>query len=108
MIRDRILERLGVPTEPELVDRASRWERAKRDVWLFASTIISIAIVFVPATVAMATTGFHASVGVATTISAALIVATMLVDVFWVFPWGVERFDVVPPWQFREEEVRES
>jgi len=47
VIRDRILEAIGIQTEPEIVDRASRRERWKRQAWMFTSTLLSFGFVTV-------------------------------------------------------------
>jgi hypothetical protein len=33
---------------------------------------------------------------------------TFYVDLKYIFPWGVDRFDLVAPWQYRDAEVENS
>jgi hypothetical protein len=100
-LRDRILP---IQTEPEEVNQAPRRERWKRTAWMIASTIIGFGVVGIgvsnmmglfPVLVASETTAF-ATTGVAMVLAFGLDMA--------VFQWGVERFDLVAPWQFREAE----
>jgi len=98
-LRDRILP---IQTEPEQVDRAPRRERWKRQAWMIASTIIRFGVVGIgvsnmmrlfPVLVASETAAF-ATAGVA-------IILMFALDMV-IFQWGIERFDLVLPWQFRE------
>lgn len=99
--RDRILP---IQTEPEHVGRAPRRERWKRVAWMIVSTVIGFGVVGVsvsnmmrlfPVLVATPNTAF-------TTTGVAMVLAFGLDMV--VFQWGINRFDLVAPWQFREAE----
>jgi len=100
-LRDRILP---IQTEPKQVDRAPRRERWKRQAWMIASTIIGFGVVGIgvsnmmrlfPVLVASETAAF-------TTAGVGMLLAFGL-DVV-IFQWGIRRFDLVLPWQFREAE----
>jgi hypothetical protein len=95
---------LPFQTDPETVDRASRRERWKRQAWVLGSTIIGFGVVGIgvsnmmrlfPVLVASETAAF-ATAGVA-------IILAFALDMV-IFQWGIERFDLVFPWQFREAE----
>lgn len=90
---------------PEHVEKASRWERARRRAWLVGSTFLAVVAVTAPLVV-VARTG--ATIEDYAFVASALYVvaATLIVD-RRLFPWGVERFDLVAPWQFRDAEAAE-
>lgn len=108
-LRDRLLNRLGIQTEPEHVERASRRERWKRQAWMAGSTLLSFAIVFAGLQIIdLLVTGFP-PVGYTGIAVAIVSIGVMLaIDILWVFPWGFERFDLVAPWEFREERAKEE
>ena len=100
-LRNKLLESIGIQAEPEQVDRASRWERIRRNIWMVASTILSFGFVFVILLTASSLSAFPPT-GVAGTITAVgAVVAAGYIDVR-LFGWGIERFDIIVPWQFRE------
>lgn len=105
MIRDRLLDRLGVATEPETVERASLYERARRNAWMFVATVFPIWAALV--TAALVATAFPPSIRGSLLVMmfyalAWLIIGFIASNVLWT--WGFDRFELVPPWQFREEE----
>lgn len=98
---DRLRERYRVATTPEHVERASPWERRKRGAWMLASSLLAIAIAAAPLYVlvwvgvtgeefAFVVTGMY------------FIPAFVILDAYVIFPWGLNRFDIVVPWQFRD------
>ena len=85
-----------VLSTPEYVEKAPRRERVKRQVWQIVSSLAA----------ALMIVGFYASgefVGLPGGVPLGAI-TWFLVDQR-VFSWGVERFDLVAPWQFREAEA---
>lgn len=100
-LRDRLLGRLGVPTEPQHVEKATFREKLKRQVWMIASLLITLTVAWT------INQGWFLLFGASWTtiaIGAGTIIAALVVDAVYVFPWGVERFDLVAPWQFRDAE----
>jgi len=100
-LRDRLLP---IQTEPEQVDRAPRRERWERQAWMIVSTIIGFGVVGIgvsnmmglfPVLVASETASY-ATAGIG------MLLAFALDGV--IFQWGIRRFDLVVPWQFREAE----
>jgi hypothetical protein len=86
---------------PEHVEKATRMERWKRSAWMLVSTFVTIGLatgLAVLAASAGAPIGF---------VWVPALVAAFVLDVYVVFPWGVERFDLVHPWQFRDAEAEE-
>lgn len=106
-LRDRLLERLGVPTEPETVDRAPRRERWKRNAWMTISVVVAaIAAGGVLLAVDHATgllTALSDSPGAAQLFPLATFIALWMAIDWVLWRWGFERFGLVPPWQFRED-----
>lgn len=106
MIRDRILEAIGLQTEPNLVEKASRRERWKRQAWMIGSSLGSFLLVGWAGWQFLALVDWHP-----TGTPAAFVLLSMLLVAIalsqWVFAWGVDRFDLVIPWQFREERAKE-
>lgn len=102
-LRDRILP---IQTEPEQVERAPRGERMKRDAWLIASTLGTMGILAVPFSMFLSTYDLPPEP------YPALIAIAWFIGSLWasqpVFEWGVRRWELVVPWQFREAEQIES
>jgi hypothetical protein len=105
-MRDRLLEAVGIQTEPEHVEKASPRERWKRQTWLFTSLLISWIPVGILADALIDWIGWHPR-GAASVWPVLLFVALVVVVNIKVHSWGVERFDLVVPWQFREERAKE-
>lgn len=85
---------------PEHVEKASRRERWKRNAWMFVCTIGTL--LSVGATVGtVAVELLHPAVAFASTF-----IVWLYVD-HRVATWGIEYFDIVRPWQFRDAEVEE-
>lgn len=80
-------------TDPETVERASRRERIRWNVWMIGSMLVAAAILIGPMVVAE-------QLGIPRELPAVIIALLLLDDRIW--RWGVEHFDLVPPWQFRE------
>lgn len=99
-LRTRLLEWLGVPAEPETVERAPRGERLRRFCWLNASSIIAIAVVVAVHTGSMLLPGIPGAAG-------PVLLAWFLLDQR-VFAWGIERWNITVPWQFRDTQDGES
>ena len=80
---------------PEYVEKASRRERWKRGAWAVASTMLTLGLVVgVGGVVAVQHLG--AELG---------LIVTLLVWVYIdlrVFGWGLQYWDLTPPWQFRD------
>jgi len=107
LIRDRLLEALGIQTEPELVERAPRRERWKRQAWMGASTLLSFGIVFAGLLGLDQLVRAFPPTGIARHAVAIIAIGgALVIDTRWVFPWGVDRWDLVVPWQFREEQAK--
>lgn len=111
-LRDRLLHRIGVSMEPAHVEKASRRERWKRQAWMHLSTVLSFAAVgmaayalslVAPAWPPIGTEGYHGVV-----VAVVLVVLALAIDILFVFPWGYDRFDLVAPWQFRDEQDKEG
>lgn len=85
--------------EPDEVEKASRRERVKRTAWQIGSSIIAMVAV-IGVFVSLEVSGVPGWVGLA-------ILAWALLDLR-LFGWGVERFDIVAPWQFRDAEAKEA
>lgn len=99
-LRDRVLP---IQTQPEHVQRASRWERSKRTAWLLLSTVLSFGVVLGMASALVAGLPMAAESRLGLTVAAVAMAAAFVVDQL-LFAWGVERFGLVVPWQFREAE----
>jgi len=84
---------------PEGVERASLPERVKRNAWLLVSSFATLALVGVVGSVALLE-HLPATLALAITFTAWAIIDMK------VFTWGVERFDIVLPWQFRVDDDR--
>lgn len=98
----RLVEAYRSATVPPAgVEKASRWERAKRNFVMVATTVIaavlSLAVVSVPVRIA----GWepHGPVE-AFALAAVWIVVWWYIDIR-IFRYAVVRFELVPPWQFR-------
>jgi hypothetical protein len=101
-LRTRLLERLGIRAEPpDGVERAPRRERVKRTAWLIASTCASLLIG------AYVVGGGYTLIGrptlprPANMVLPLLVVGIAVVIDSWLFSWGVDFFELEPPWQFR-------
>ena len=101
-LRRYILEAWGVPADPpEGVERASTKERLKRNAWMVISSVLSLYIgFFIGALLAFSTGLYQTFPWSVIAVSAGLLVGVWI-DLKFVFPWGVEAFALVPPWQFR-------
>jgi hypothetical protein len=112
VIRDRIFQRLGIQTEPELVDKASRCERVKRDGWMTVSAFIAIAVAAVPfAVVEILTGGVSWALRGPGVLPLFTLLSFLVLGIFVdlkLWRWGVQRFELVAPWQFREERARDD
>ena len=93
-IKEILARRFDLQLDPETVERAGRRDRVKRGVWLFASNILAGTIV-----VALMLGGLALELPPGL---GPAVVCWFLLDQC-LFGWGVDRFDLVPPWQFREE-----
>lgn len=100
-LRARLLHWMGVPTEPTHVEKASRRERWKRQVWMVVSTLASVWFVWIVAAAIVTIANLGTNAALFAILST--FVVGFYIDIKYVFPWGVERFDLVPPWQFRDE-----
>ena len=87
--------------EPDHVDRAPKRERLKRQVWMVVSTVLSIGTALVVNVITIEVLGISKAVWVVPGLASLLI--ALYLDLKYLFPWGVERFDLVVPWQFRDE-----
>lgn len=107
MIRDRILQWLGIPTEPQTVERAPRRERWKRALWMHGSLWLAGAVTIAVGWGVETTTGLvsatrgHIGLTPLLPVFAAIVLFVVINIVLW--RWGFEQFDLVPPWQFRED-----
>lgn len=98
----RLLERLGIQADPpEGVERAVRRERVKRSAWLIASTCASLLIGAYAVGAAYTLLGRPPLPGAANAIPPLLAVAIAVIIDSWLFSWGVDFFELKPPWQFR-------
>lgn len=105
-MRDRLLEAVGIQTEPEHVERASRRERWKRQAWMIGSSLGSFLLVGWAGWQLLSFADWYPT----GTIAAFVLMSMLLVAIALsqlVFSWGVDRFDLTIPWQFREEEAKE-
>lgn len=105
--RNRLLERIGVQAEPETVERAQRRDRWKRQTWMIGSSCIAFGAVIITSWLASVVFPSFPPTGYAGAAVACLTVVVALVVDIKLFSWGFERFDLVAPWQFREERVDE-
>jgi len=90
----RMIGRFREWQTPTTVERASRRERWKREGWMIGSSIVSAGLV-VLVYLGIENLGYPGEFGV-------FVVAWLLLDQR-LFSWGVDRFNLVLPWQFREE-----
>lgn len=104
-LRKKLLEHIGIQAEPEHVERASRYERVRRDVWLLVSTLISFGVGFGAVGIVIKAAPLTLSGGPGLLGLVPLFFATGIASVVDVhlFSWGVERWQITAPWQFREE-----
>jgi len=109
MIRDRLLEAVGIQTEPEHVEKASRREVLKRNAWMMGSTVVSFGIVFgILLIIDLFVAGFPPTGVGGIALAVLAICQALLLDIVWVFPWGFERWDLVAPWPYRDESAIEG
>jgi len=96
---ERLRRRYQAATQPETVERAPRRERWKRQAWMFGSLLLSGAVVTASVVVSqkLGHPGYVAPI----------VIAILLLDLR-LFAWGMDRFDLTPPWQFREAEAGEE
>ncbi|MCG1002875.1 hypothetical protein LQ368_05400 [Halobacterium noricense] len=85
---------------PEHVEKASRRERWKRSLWMLVTTIATVSL---GASLALVLSRAGAPIEFVWIPS---LVLAFVVDAYVVFPWGVDRFNLVVPWQFRDAEAR--
>ena len=92
---------------PNHVEKASRRERVKRQIWLIASTMLSVGAALSINVVIVETVGLGPN-GILAIPLFMLVFGAFFVDAYFVFPWGVEYWDLTVPWQFREAEAKEK
>lgn len=99
----RLRERYqSVTTPPPSVDRASRYERLRRGVWMGVSTLVAFAGTAVLFALYLALRGALTTTPEGYAVMAAAVLAFGYFN-NTLFVWGVGRFNLVPPWQFRVE-----
>lgn len=84
---------------PEHVEKASRRERWKRGLWMLVTTIATVSL---GASLALVLSQVGAPIEF---VWLPALVLAFVVDAYVVFPWGVDRFNLVVPWQFRDAEA---
>lgn len=95
--------------EPQHVEKASKSERRKRGAWQVLSTVLSFVAVGIPVAIIDILAPWFPPTGIVGIATAVAMVGTaLLLDIYVVFPWGFDRFDLVTPWQFRDAEVEEN
>lgn len=73
---------------------------------MFTSTILSFVIAAIPFWALFQFVPSLPPGGVDGIVLAFVMVGfALLLDIFVIFPWGFDRFDLVAPWQFRDVEV---
>lgn len=98
----RLRHRYHDVTTPTHVERAPGRERWKRQAWMVGSTLLSLTVTIGPLAVAVELGGpTYESLALATLAYA--VVVFVLID-RRLFQWGLDRFDLTLPWQFREAE----
>lgn len=108
-IRNRLLERLGIQAEPpDGVERAPRRERVKRTAWLVASTCASLLIGTYVVGGGYTLIGRPMLPGAANMVLPLLVVGIAVVIDSWLFSWGLDFFELEPPWQFRVDGDRDG
>lgn len=80
-------------SQPQTVEPATRRERWKRDAWMLGSVALAGAVV-IGSMFAGHALGYPMGAG-------AVVLALLSLD-YHIWRWGVDRFDIVAPWQFRE------
>jgi len=103
MSLDRLQSWWREMSQPEGVERASRRERLKRTGWQFGALLVTVAFYAIVATVVRL---FVVDEPLALNIILAWI--GMLSTYLLIWDWGVDYFDIVPPWQFCEAQSREE
>jgi len=106
-LRNKLLERIGIQAEPRSVEKASRKERVKRNAWMTFTTLLSAIL----ALFLILLTGFVLPSWLLESNPAGFVfMIVFLFTTFWIdmriFSWGVHRFNLVVPWQFREEKAK--
>jgi len=96
---ERLRERYRKATDPQTVERAPRRERWKRQAWMFGSLLLSGGVVTASVVVSQEL-GYPGYAG-------PLAIGILLLDLR-LFAWGMEYFELTPPWQFREAEATEE
>lgn len=98
---------------PDIVEPANRRERWKRTAWEISSTLLAFAVALsVAATVIFALEWAPISRTSLTGIRGVLFAFATVgfavaLDALWLFPWGVDRFGIVEPWEFRDARAKE-
>lgn len=85
--------------EPQHVEKASGRERIKRGVWMGASTFGAVFLLGV-VYIGIENMGYPGEIGW-------FLLAWFALDLS-IWQWGYEKFDLVPPWQFRDQEVDDA
>jgi fatty acid desaturase len=107
-MRKKILRRVGIQVEPKHVERASRRERWRRQLWMFASTVIAFGSVLAALSLLAWLVPPFPPTGVIGTVTAVVAMSIAAALDLQLFGWGLERFDLVVPWQFRDEAKKEN
>lgn len=93
---------------PDHVEKASRRERWKRTAWEVISTLLSFGTIAGALGVITSTNpGFPPTSIAGGFVAVLAVLAALGLDILVVFPWGLERWDIVPPWQFRDADAEE-
>lgn len=106
-LRKKLFERIGIQADPQHVERASRREWMRRNAWMFASTVVSFGILVV-ATLLLSSISSFPPTGIPGAVAAVGASILVLYIDMRLFVWGVERFGLVLPWQFREEKAKSN
>lgn len=94
---------------PDHVDVAPRRERVKRGVWSVLSLVIAAIPVLGAMVLLVQWLSYPPLPSVVNTLVAIVVfVVVVVLDAWVVFPWGVDRFDLVEPWQFRDARAAEG
>jgi len=89
------------------VEEASRWEKIKRQFWMLVSTMVSLLVVFGSGGWIVTETGWR-PIGI---LGFGYVIILLFVAVAldsWLMGWGIRRFDLVRPAEFREIEEGDS
>lgn len=94
-------------TPPEGVRVATHRERWVRFAWMNLSTLLGVLAVVGPLALVLRTVEGAVPMQMLVLLVAVAIPLVFLLDIFVIFPWGVRRLDLTPPWQFRLHEAEE-